>query len=143
MRRKAKYAAIIAVFCAVPACSLFVSLDDLSGAPGSDASFDAGTDTQVEGSPSAESGSGDASATDAGSDSGSTTFTDDFNRDDNELIGNGWIEKAPAAYSLKGNAVVRSTPEAGVDFADNLVYRPAAQDVRDVALSVEFAYNAT
>ena len=64
-------------------------------------------------------------------------FSDDFNRSDSEVIGNGWIEKNPNAFSLIGNAVV-SNPAALVNERDNIVYRPSSEDLLDVEASVEF-----
>lgn len=63
-------------------------------------------------------------------------ITDNFQRADGDAIGNGWIEKTPSAWSLQGGAAVKSG--AGYGYLDNLVYRPASEDVADVEASVEF-----
>lgn len=62
-------------------------------------------------------------------------LSDDFQRADGAAIGNGWIEKAPATFSIQAGAVAKVA--AGNGYLDNLVYRPAAEDVRDVEASVE------
>lgn len=62
-------------------------------------------------------------------------LSDDFQRADAAALGNGWIEKAPAAFSIQSGAVAKVA--AGYGYLDNLVYRPAAEDVRDVEASVE------
>jgi hypothetical protein len=62
-------------------------------------------------------------------------ITDSFTRADSPTIGNGWIEKTPAAFSIQGGAVAKVA--AGNGYLDNLVYRPAAEDVLDVEASIE------
>jgi len=65
-------------------------------------------------------------------------FTDAFTRADGANIGNGWIEKTPNTFSLAANEVTK--PSAGFDYRDNLVYRPAAENVLDVDASVEIRF---
>ncbi|MEO8801299.1 MAG: hypothetical protein ABI551_25630, partial [Polyangiaceae bacterium] len=119
------------------ACSLFVSLGDLQGPDG-------GT------TPSSDGGSLDAPAevgADASSDAGgspdagldSSLFADDFNRPNGDDIGNGWIEKNPAAFGIAGNRAMR-TSDRSVDYVDNLVYRPASENVADTEVSVELTF---
>jgi len=60
-------------------------------------------------------------------------FFDDFNRPDNPNLGNGWVQKN-AAFSLAGNAVIKAATSTG--FADNLVYRPAGENMQDGEASV-------
>lgn len=63
-------------------------------------------------------------------------ITDGFDRADNAAVGNGWIEKNAAAFAIQNGAAAKSGP--GYGYRDNLVYRPAAEDVADVEASVEF-----
>lgn len=62
-------------------------------------------------------------------------LTDTFTRADNAAIGNGWIEKNASAFSLQGGAAAKVA--SGYGYRDNLVYRPAGEDVADVEASVE------
>lgn len=62
-------------------------------------------------------------------------ITDNFARADSPTIGNGWIEKTPAAFSIQGGGVAKVA--AGNGYLDNLVYRPASEDVLDVEASIE------
>ena len=61
-------------------------------------------------------------------------FVDDFERPDDPVIGNGWIEKTASTYSLTGGRVTR--PNTPTSYRDNLVYRPATEDARDVEISI-------
>lgn len=61
-------------------------------------------------------------------------FVDDFERPDDPVIGNGWIEKTESTYSLTGGRITR--PNTPTSYRDNLVYRPATEDVRDVEISI-------
>jgi hypothetical protein len=60
---------------------------------------------------------------------------DSFTRSDNAAVGNGWIEKNAGAFTLAGNRASKQT--VGTGYADNLVYRPASEDVLNVEASVE------
>jgi hypothetical protein len=64
-----------------------------------------------------------------------STFVDDFNRADNASLGNGWIEKTPAAFALSNNRVSKASTSTG--YLDNLVYRPGTENMLDVEASVE------
>jgi hypothetical protein len=63
-------------------------------------------------------------------------FVDDFNRANSAEIGNGWIEKSPAAFTLDGNEAAK-VGAGGNDYRNNIVYRPAAENLRDVEASIE------
>ena len=63
-------------------------------------------------------------------------FTDDFNRADNASIGNGWIEKSQAAFTLIGNEAAK-VAVGGNDYRNNVVYRPSSEDLLDVEASIE------
>jgi hypothetical protein len=67
---------------------------------------------------------------------GGGTFADSFDRADNAALGNGWIEKAAAAFSLAGNRVLKNDTPGG-DYRNNIVYRPAVEDLLDAEASVE------
>lgn len=67
-------------------------------------------------------------------------LVDPFSRPDGPSLGNGWIEKLPSTYALAGGEVVRvDTPES---YRDNMVYRPASEDVRDVEVSIRVRFTA-
>jgi len=66
-------------------------------------------------------------------------FFDDFNRPDNPNLGNGWVQKN-AAFSLAGNAVIKAATSTG--YADNLVSRPASENMQDGEASVEVRFNS-
>ena len=125
---------------AFAACSLFVSLDDLQGG-GDGTAPDGGADAPVtnDGAPT-DGGSDAISPADASFDA--SVFLDDFDRPDDAAIGNGWIEKNPASYSIVNDTAAR-TSERTTDFADNIFYRPASEDVADTEVSVEFAFSGT
>lgn len=77
---------------------------------------------------------------DARPDAASTDFVDTFTRANSANIGNGWIEKNPAAFSITDGEVTRvaTSPES---YRDNLVYRP--EDVLDVEISVNVRFTQT
>ena len=126
---------------ALPACSLFVSLDDLQdgGSGGSDASTGDGALDVITAN---DTGADSSSSLDAGTDAESGVFLDDFNRADSPSIGNGWTMKMPAAFTLSSNQVQRTT-DMTTNFSDDIVYRPADEDVADVDLSVEVVFQGT
>jgi hypothetical protein len=68
----------------------------------------------------------------------SGTFVDDFNRADSAAIGNGWIEKTPAAFAIAANRVTKAGTATG--FADNLVYRPGSEVMLDGEASIEVRF---
>jgi hypothetical protein len=59
-----------------------------------------------------------------------------FNAGSSADIGNGWIEKAPGAFSLVTGRAQKNA--VGTAYRDNLVYRPSGDDVANVEASVEF-----
>ncbi|MGH3371851.1 MAG: LamG-like jellyroll fold domain-containing protein, partial [Nocardioidaceae bacterium] len=68
------------------------------------------------------------------------TFFDDFSRADNTELGNGWVEKTPGAFSLTGARVSKAA--TGTGYADNLVYRPASENMLDREASVEVRFGS-
>ena len=67
---------------------------------------------------------------------GGFDFLDDFDRPDSPALGNGWLEKNPGAFDLSGGVVRKLAVTAG--YRDNVVYRPASEDILDVEASIEF-----
>lgn len=63
-------------------------------------------------------------------------FVDNFARADAADIGNGWIEKAPTAFSIAGGEAAKVSA-GGNDYRNNIVYRPAAENQLDVEASIE------
>ncbi|MDJ0909434.1 MAG: hypothetical protein QNI99_09575 [Woeseiaceae bacterium] len=63
-------------------------------------------------------------------------FTDTFDRPDGAAVGNGWIEKSPAAFQIDAGAAEKNA--VGTAYRDNIVYRPAAENLLDSEASVEF-----
>lgn len=61
-------------------------------------------------------------------------FVDAFARADAADLGNDWIEKTPSTWSIASERVTRA--DSSVGYRDNLVYRPASEDVRDVEISI-------
>ncbi len=68
------------------------------------------------------------------------SFTDEFNRADSDLIGNQWIEKAPAAFFIIGGSASKQAVSS--NYTNNLVYRPAAEDVLNVEASAVMRLSA-
>lgn len=62
-------------------------------------------------------------------------FVDAFDRPDGP-IGNDWIEKTADVYTIAGERVVKA--QTATSYQDNMVYRPAAEDLRDVEIQLEF-----
>jgi hypothetical protein len=83
----------------------------------------------------------DAGLADVPIDADVTRFVDDFERPDG-AIGNGWIEKNPSVYSLARGEVVR-VPTPTESYRDNMVHRPASEDLRDVEISVRVRFTAS
>ena len=77
---------------------------------------------------------------DAPGDAPAEVFVDPFSRPDGQAIGNGWIEKNAPTYSLAGGEVIRI--ETIESYRDNMVYRPASEDVRDVEISINVRFTA-
>ena len=67
-------------------------------------------------------------------------FVDDFGRSDSSDVGNGWIEKSPQAFSLNAGRIEKN--QVGSEYRDNIVYRPAAENLLNVDVSVELELNA-
>lgn len=68
-------------------------------------------------------------------------ITDDFQRTDGAAIGNNWIEKNASAFSIASGRVTKQSVATG--YNDNLVYRPASENVLDVETSVEVRFNSS
>jgi hypothetical protein len=71
----------------------------------------------------------------------SDTFLDDFNRADAANLGNSWVEKTPAAFSITTNRVAKAATSS--TFVNNLVYRPATENMLDGEASIEFRLAST
>jgi hypothetical protein len=69
------------------------------------------------------------------------SFRDDFSREDNPAIGNGWVEKTPDAFALVAGAVTKN--DTGTHYRNNLVTRPTAEDRADVEVSAIFTLGAS
>lgn len=67
---------------------------------------------------------------------------DTFQRSDGNVLGNGWLEKTPDAFTLAGGRVQKQSTPTG-DYRNNVAYRPAAENARDVEASVEFRATST
>jgi len=74
---------------------------------------------------------------DASADAGDGGFFDDFARAEGDDIGSGWTEKSPDSFVLTAGTA-RKSVSAVKDYRDNLVYRPATEDRRDVEVAIEF-----
>jgi hypothetical protein len=117
----------------IAGCSLFVSLDGLSDGAA------VGVDADVPDTSSDQFISDAGTVSDADSGDASNIFFDDFNRSDDALLGNGWIEKRSVAFSLSNDAVLRGDADA-FNYSDNMVYRPAGEDIGDSQISVELIF---
>jgi len=78
---------------------------------------------------------------DAPVDAASNSFIDPFTRADNPNLGNGWIEKTPGTFSITNDEVVRV--DTTITYRDNMVYRPASEDLRDIEVSIRVRFNQT
>ena len=67
------------------------------------------------------------------------SWSDDFNRPDSPTLGSGWVQKS-SAFSLAGNQVIKAPTSVG--YPDNLVYRPAGENVLDAEASVEVRFSS-
>jgi hypothetical protein len=63
-------------------------------------------------------------------------FVDAFDGSDATVLPNGWIQKRPNVFGIASQRVVRQ--DYTVDYRDNVVWRPAGEDLLDVEASVEF-----
>lgn len=77
---------------------------------------------------------------DASGDAPGGELVDSFSRPDGAAIGNGWIEKQASTYALAGGEVVRI--DTAESYRDNMVYRPASEDLRDVEITVGVRFTA-
>jgi hypothetical protein len=69
-------------------------------------------------------------------------FVDDFDRPDADALGNGWIEKVSPTFRITGGEVTRiDTMDSS--YRDNMVYRPASEDIRDVEISIRVRFSQT
>jgi hypothetical protein len=62
-------------------------------------------------------------------------FSDDFDRTPSPNVGNNWTEKTPAAWDIFNNSLRRL--DTSQSYEDNVCYRPAAEDLLNVEVSVE------
>lgn len=69
-------------------------------------------------------------------------FSDDFNRANNDALGNGWLEKSPSAFAIATNEAAK-VGAGGNDYRNNIAYRPASEDILDVEASVELRLTST
>ena len=65
-----------------------------------------------------------------------SVFSDDFERTDSSVLGNGWLEKDPAAFFLVNGQAAKQVNSSS--YVDNIVYRPAVEDILDMETSLEF-----
>jgi hypothetical protein len=63
-------------------------------------------------------------------------FTDEFNRPDSDVLGNNWVEKTASAFFLVNGSAAKQA--VSTNYTNNLVYRPAAEDVLNVEASTVF-----
>ncbi len=68
-------------------------------------------------------------------------FVESFTRADNATIGNGWLEKTASAFSIAGNEAAKAAAGAS-DYRNNVVYRPAGEDLLDVEAAVELRFTS-
>jgi hypothetical protein len=73
--------------------------------------------------------------------SGGSSWLDDFQRADSGTLGNGWIEKTASAFFLSGGRAAKQDVSSG--YRDNIVYRPATENLLDVEASVEFRLSSS
>ncbi len=110
-------------------CAALTNLDALRGDGG--ATADA---TPSDATPSNDAADASTDATDGG-----VVFFDDFNRADSNQIGNGWLTKM-LAFDIGANALQRVDPNPSISYVDNVVYRPFAESILDVKVSVVVRY---
>lgn len=66
---------------------------------------------------------------------GAVDLFDDFERADNSNLGNGWIEKQGGAFTLQNGEAAKQS--VATLYRDNVVYRPASEDLLDQEASIE------
>lgn len=136
---------------AVVSCNALLFIDDIefrdaggggataTGAGrGGEAGSGGSTTTSTGGA--AAGGSGGAAGSAGAGGSPPLGLQDDFERPDGADLGNGWVEKLPAVYSLSGGQVVKQTTTTS--YRDNMVYRSPMEDVLDLEISIEFSTTA-
>ena len=123
----------------VPTTADATTLDSTSTDPGTT------TDPSSSGPTTTSTTTGGPTSTGDGTTGGGTTgsmgdvlFADDFERPNNAQVGNGWLEKSAAAWSIAGGLVVGA--DGSPTFDDSVVYRPFSEEVADVETTVMFQY---
>src|SRR5687767_14227610 len=66
-------------------------------------------------------------------------FSDNFTRADSDAVGNGWIEKHPDLFSIAANRAQKNARSSS--YLDNVLYRPAAENVLDVEATAEIRFS--
>lgn len=66
----------------------------------------------------------------------STSFVDGFDVPDSVGLANGWLVKRPNVFGVSNHQAVRL--DYAVDYRDNVVWRPATEDLLDSEVSIEF-----
>ena len=72
----------------------------------------------------------------AAGDAAMPSFVDNFDRADSSSLGNAWSEKTPGTYGIASGHVVRN--DFSMDYRNDIVVRPPAEDLLDVEVSIEF-----
>jgi hypothetical protein len=131
-------------------CSLVVSLDGLAGSPAGDAA--PGADVAAAETGSTPDAAEDHAVTpfdatafpglDASFDGpDAKTFFDDFQRPNADPLGNGWVERFSGAFTIANGTATKQTSING--YRDNIVYRPASEDLADVEVSAEVRFTGS
>src|SRR5690606_12097795 len=68
-------------------------------------------------------------------------FVETFDRSDSEDIGNGWLEKSAAAFDLVAGGAAK-VASGGGDYRNNVVYRPANENLLDVEAAAELTFSS-
>jgi hypothetical protein len=69
---------------------------------------------------------------------GAVDLNDNFERPDSSSLGNGWIEKLTGGFVLANGQAVKQSASTG--YRDNVVYRPASEDLLDQEASIELSW---
>ncbi|MBA3538474.1 MAG: hypothetical protein H0T79_02495 [Deltaproteobacteria bacterium] len=149
MRRRAGEAFAVTLFAIAGGCYDPALIEGLACSPNracpTDQVCDVATNRCLrEPAPPPDGGEPDASIDgprDAPIDAPASGFHDDFTRPDGDALGNGWLEKTPLAFALQDGEVVRASGSS--NYRDNLCYRPASEDVLDVAISMQVRFTAS
>ena len=106
--------------------------DDADTLEPTDGPADSATDSSMTSGPS----EGDATAgmEGTGTPVDPMVFFDDFERPDDPVLGNGWVEKTPTAFQLVDGQVVFESSAGG--YEDNLWYRD--ESLLDVVVCIDF-----